>query len=307
MVAARSGEWLLAIRLLAHSEGAMSLASPPPPYTYNGCRQQCEEYPACAVSCANTEFPVMNLLGMVVLVMMSGGFSGLTLGLLSLSLEGLDIIIHGGTPDEKLWAKVIYPVRKRGNKLLCTLLLGNTLVNAMIAILSADLTSGLVGGLLSTGIIVIFGEIITQAICSRHGLRIGEATICIVTPLMFVLSPITVPIATALDFLLGREMGAPPSPIRRSPPSSHPPLHSPHPRPPACSWSAARVIVGHSLRSSARAGMAYNKKQLDKLLELQTEQLTTDDQQLLSSALNFSEKNTGMIMTKIEDVFMVSM
>ena len=190
----------------------MSFLAPPPPLTEEYCLEQCEAYPVCAAACEPQPFPIMNLLGMVVLVMMSGGFSGLTLGLLSLSLEGLDIIIHGGTPDEKRWAELIYPVRKKGNKLLCTLLLGNTLVNAMIAIVSADLTSGLVGGLLSTGIIVIFGEIIPQAICSRHGLRIGASTICIVKPLMFLLSPITVPIAMALDALLGREMGAPPSP-----------------------------------------------------------------------------------------------
>ena len=63
-----------------------------------------------------------------------------SLGLLSLSLEGLDIVVHGGSADEKRWAELIIPVRKKGNKLLCTLLLGNTLVNALIAIISADLT-----------------------------------------------------------------------------------------------------------------------------------------------------------------------
>ena len=54
---------------------------------------------------------------------------------------------------------------------------------------------------------------------------------------------------------------------------------------------------------------AYNRKQLDKLLEMHmaSQAIDTDDKQLLSSALNFSEKNTGMIMTKIEDVFMISM
>ena len=36
----------------------------------------------------------------------------------------------------------IKPVREDGNFLLCTLLLGNTLVNALIAILSASFTSG---------------------------------------------------------------------------------------------------------------------------------------------------------------------
>jgi len=78
------------------------------------------------------------------------------------------------------WAGKILPLRKHGNLLLCTLLLGNTLVNALIAIMLADLTSGLVGGILTTILIVIFGEIIPQAMCSRYALRIGAASMPIV-------------------------------------------------------------------------------------------------------------------------------
>ena len=182
-----------------------------------------------------THLPVF--LFLVVLVLFSGMFSGLTLGLLSLTIEGLHIIIEGGDPQEAKWALRILPLRKRGNLLLCTLLLGNTLVNAMIAILSADLTSGLVGGLISTGVIVIFGEIIPQAVCSRHGLRIGSAATCIVKPIMMMLLPITWPIAKCLDLVLGREMGA-----------------------------------------------AYNRQQLDKLLEMHLgdHAITQDDQVMLA-------------------------
>ena len=43
-------------------------------------------------------------------------------------------------------------------------------MNALISILLADKTSGLVGFLLSTIVIVVFGEIIPQATCARHAL-----------------------------------------------------------------------------------------------------------------------------------------
>ena len=78
----------------------------------------------------------------VTLLVLSGLFSGLTLGLMSLDVNSLEIVISGGSDNDKEYAEKILPIRKKGNLLLCTLLLGNTLVNALIAILSASFTSG---------------------------------------------------------------------------------------------------------------------------------------------------------------------
>eukprot|EP01029_Cantina_marsupialis_P012982 TRINITY_DN2879_c0_g1_i2.p1 TRINITY_DN2879_c0_g1~~TRINITY_DN2879_c0_g1_i2.p1 ORF type:complete len:503 (+),score=170.14 TRINITY_DN2879_c0_g1_i2:400-1908(+) len=71
----------------------------------------------------------------------------------------------------------------------------------------ADMTSGLVGFLLSTVFIVIFGEIIPQACCSRYALTIGSKAIPIVKVIMFFLYPMTKPIAVILDKALGEEIG----------------------------------------------------------------------------------------------------
>jgi metal transporter CNNM len=143
----------------------------------------------------------------LVLLAHSGMFSGLTLGLMSLDLAGLRIVISGGTEEEAQNALKILPLRKRGNLLLCTLLIGNTLVNAAFAIFSASFTGGIAGTLISTSFIVVVGEITPQSICARHGLRIGAATIPIVQFYMVVLFPVAWPIAMALDRLLGDEMG----------------------------------------------------------------------------------------------------
>ena len=90
---------------------------------------------------------IINLVIAAVLVMLSGLFSGLNLGLMSFSDEDLRIIIEGSPEEqERKDAARIQPLRKKGNLLLCTLLLGNTLVNAMIAILLSGMTSGVVGG-----------------------------------------------------------------------------------------------------------------------------------------------------------------
>jgi metal transporter CNNM len=63
------------------------------------------------------------------LLLLSGLFSGLTLGLMSLDMVSLEILAEGGEEQERECAKKILPIRAKGNLLLCTLLLGNTMVN----------------------------------------------------------------------------------------------------------------------------------------------------------------------------------
>ena len=97
--------------------------------------------------------------------MLSGTFSGLNLGLLGLDVKNLELLTRGpfnSAEEERdaAYAEAILPLRRRGNLLLCTILLGNVTVNAELAILMGDLTSGIWGLIISTGIITIFGEII---------------------------------------------------------------------------------------------------------------------------------------------------
>ena len=91
--------------------------------------------------------------------------------------------------------------------LLCTILLGNVTVNSALSILLGDLTSGLVGLVVSTSIITIFGEIVPQAICSRYSLFVGAHTTWIIYFFMFVTFPISFPISAILDKVLGEEVG----------------------------------------------------------------------------------------------------
>jgi metal transporter CNNM len=84
-------------------------------------------------------------------------------------------------------------------------LLGNVAVNAALSILMADVSSGLVGFLLSTAIIVIFGEIIPQASCSRYALYIGAKTIPLTKMFIFILYPLAKPVSMGLDYALGEE------------------------------------------------------------------------------------------------------
>lgn len=144
----------------------------------------------------------------VILLIFSALFSGLTLGLMSLDLSGLEIVMaNADDPGLARAAKAIYPVRKNGNLLLCTLLLGNVGVNSLLSILMADLTSGLVGFLASTFSIVILGEIIPQAVCSRFPLQVGEKTVPLVRVFILLLCVIAYPMAFILNKIMGHEIG----------------------------------------------------------------------------------------------------
>jgi metal transporter CNNM len=163
-------------------------------------------------SCGETtEMPgwelALRLLGCVVLLSLSALFSGLTLGVLGLDTNQLKIVAASGSARERKAALIILPVRQNGNLLLCTLLLGNVAVNSLMSILMADLTSGLVGFISSTLLIVLLGEIVPQALCARHALRIGSLFIPIVRVFLVLTWPLSKPISMALDYALGEEIG----------------------------------------------------------------------------------------------------
>jgi len=138
----------------------------------------------------------------LVLVLLSGLFSGLTLGLLTLDTQTLKRRARHGDLD----AKAIYPVRKRGNLLLTTLLLGNVAVNTTLSIFLGTIASGLMAGIMATTLIVLFGEIIPQAVISRYALWFGAKTLWFTKLAIFIAYPIARPIAMVLDHFLGNEL-----------------------------------------------------------------------------------------------------
>lgn len=159
-----------------------------------------------------TTTTLMPLWVQIILIMLlfflSGLFSGLNLGLMSLDKTELKIIESAGSHNEKSYAKAIRPVREKGNLLLCTLLLGNVLVNTSLTILMDDLTgNGLFAVIGSTIGITLLGEIMPQAVCSRNGLAIGAKTLWLTKLFMLLTFPIAFPISFLLDKILGEEIG----------------------------------------------------------------------------------------------------
>lgn len=89
---------------------------------------------------------------------------------------------------------------------MCTLLLGNVAVNSAMAIFLGNIATGLVAGLTATSLIVVFGEIIPQAVFSRNALQLGYKTSWLVEVFIFLFYPIAFPMSLLLDKALGAEL-----------------------------------------------------------------------------------------------------
>ena len=145
----------------------------------------------------------MDIIIVLALITSSGMFSGLTIGLMGL---GVDDVQRSADLGDKNAAKVL-PVIKHGNLLLVTLLLGNTAVNATLSIfLGGVVGTGLMAGVISTALILVFGEILPAAALTRHALVIGAKVAGLVKFLMFLFYPVSGPISILLDRVLGEQL-----------------------------------------------------------------------------------------------------
>jgi len=199
------------------------------------------------------------------LLTISGLFSGLNLGLMSFTEDDLGVVISGSeNPKEIYYAEKIRPLRKHGNLLLCTLLLGCTLVNAIIAVLLADLTGGVSGTIATTAAIVVFGEIVPQSVCSRHALAVGYYSLPIVYIFLLVFFPIAWPISLLLDYILGREISG--------------------------------VLTRKGL-------LALIKLNLESEAHRKETGLSAADGRVLTGALTFKDRTVGDVMTPLEHCY----
>ncbi|KAF5373860.1 hypothetical protein D9758_000697 [Tetrapyrgos nigripes] len=143
-----------------------------------------------------------------VLVLLSGLFAGLTLGYMSLDETQLNVLSISGTPKQREYANKIKPVRENGHLLLVTLLLCNMIVNESLPIIADPLLGGGVQSVaVSTTLIVIFAEIIPQSLFTRHGLYLGAKMAGLTRVLLWVVMPISWPVAKILEFVLGPHHG----------------------------------------------------------------------------------------------------
>jgi len=201
----------------------------------------------------------------VALVLLAGLMSGLTMGLLSLDVMSLTILSSDGKPHEQKYAKKILPLVKQHHLLLVTLLLSNAAAVESMPLFLDKISNPVTAVIVSVTAVLIFGEVVPQALCTRYGLAIGAAMSPFVMFLIIVTFPVSWPLAKILDCVLGKD-------------------HATFFR-----------------RAELKALVAIHKEE-DRENE---EPLTNDEVMVIQGALSMKEKTVRQICTPLPEVFYV--
>ncbi|CAL1578002.1 unnamed protein product [Knipowitschia caucasica] len=145
----------------------------------------------------------------VLLLGLSALCSGLNISMLALDPVELRVLQNSGTEKEQKYARKIESVRKHGNYILCTVVLGNVLTNTCFVVWMCQILgmTALSTAFCTLGIFFI-GEILPHSVASRHSLAIASKTLCATRFLMLVFLPIAYPVSKILDIMLRQEISS---------------------------------------------------------------------------------------------------
>lgn len=146
----------------------------------------------------------MSPLGLVLSVVVFVGFSavcsGLNVSLMSLDLADLERKAKLGN----VAARRVLPLRRKTHLTLAGLLLTNVAAVAATSLTLENEFNGIVAGIMSTLLIVIFGEIFPQAIFASRALSLTAAFAPLLKAMIFVTYPVSKPLQLLLDRLFRR-------------------------------------------------------------------------------------------------------
>ena len=140
------------------------------------------------------------------LTLFAGMMSGLTVGYLSVDKLTMELREKTGSQMEKEYSKVILPVLSNHHWLLCTLLLMNSFAMEALPVFLDRVFSRLAAVIISVTLLLIFGEVIPQALCTGpRQIQIAAIAAPMTRFLMIITWPITYWLGKCLDIILGEQ------------------------------------------------------------------------------------------------------
>jgi metal transporter CNNM len=205
------------------------------------------------------------------LILIAGICAGLTLGLLSMSPLDLELIKRTAVSNkQKQMALKVERVTRNPHQLLVCLLVVNAGCMEMLPLLLDRLLNPLAAILISVSAILIFGEVVPQAVCKKYGLQIGASLAWLVHIMLFITWPVSYPIGKLLDWSLGGSHGK--AFFRRAELKEFVTLHGEAPEEEGATESV----------------------------------LTTEECQVIHGALDMAHKTAETAMTPLDKVFQIS-
>ncbi|XP_055518350.1 metal transporter CNNM3 isoform X3 [Leucoraja erinacea] len=147
------------------------------------------------------------ILLLAVLLLSSALFNLLHLSVLWLDPLELHIIRHCGSEREKKSAKSLEPIRKRGNLVLSSLVLGSVLANSALGVLFYLAFDAILPAIfVCAALMFLICEILPYTICSRYGFAIASRTSWLTCLFIIITFPVSLPVALVLDLALRQDI-----------------------------------------------------------------------------------------------------
>ena len=137
------------------------------------------------------------------LVVLAAIFSGLNISLMALSLS--DLRRRAKLGDGR--AKRVLPLREKSYLSLSSILFANVAVVSMSTLTLESAFNGLVAGIVTTILMVVFGEVLPQAIFVKSALTFCAFFSPVIKLVTFISYPLSKPLSWVLDRMLGSEPG----------------------------------------------------------------------------------------------------
>lgn len=212
------------------------------------------------------------------LTIFSGAMSGLTVGYLSIDDLVLELKSTTGTNLEKKYSEKILPIINQRHWLLVTLLICNASAMEALPIFLNKLVDEYMAVMISVTLVLFFGEIIPQALCTGPSqLQIAYFMAPFTKFLMYITFPFSYPIALLLDNLVGK-----------------------HSKSRFVNTDLKGLIELHTLEALAKLSNEEGRFTHHEELGLHNEQ-----KDLMISAIEIKERKIIEIMIPISKVFMI--
>lgn len=138
------------------------------------------------------------------LTLFAGIMSGLTVGYLSIDLLVMELKMTTGTEEEKYYSKQVIPVLENRHWLLVTLLLMNSFAMEALPVFLDRIVNRVLAVVISVTLILFFGEVIPQALCTGpNQVKIAAFLAPMTRFLMIISYPLSFYIGKLLDIILG--------------------------------------------------------------------------------------------------------